>query len=735
MRKAYSFSARGTCKKSGHEMDALCVFINTKSTVSDLELFDELEVSLAKLETRPDCVVIITDSVNIDTLHHQWTSSDTQRHVFEQRGFKKDTPFIKWYYFVGWSPSSGLDVAHVLGAGDTKEMFDIPIDLFIQQGLFSLIRSNPVVQIAPAGHVFKHPSSTVNKLFVQARELATSEAQLAFVGRSLCQKFRALLDPKLSIVYIDTMGIYSLVREALLFAGSKATVHSFHSYTALSELSPPTEPYAVVISASTSGGMASKLHNEQDFNEKLLLTIIDTKTANRSGSVMIALEDVNDSYGKQIADGTETQIELFGEHFSSKAKPPRAVTLGIPHFPKRLNEFLPEFGIKGLLGLNQPPSTGEASRLICFDSIEAGQNSKLLTWLKSEIDWRVPVSIDHVIYVNDDGSKALAEAAANKLQAAKGCTTKPITIAHSDLTQNTLTSAQGVLVVHAVAGDGGLLREISRDLREFIPSNIPRHFLVGIGLPESKETWQRLQQFLVRNTSPRDYGFSTWLVLPIGSDDTLNAWHDLNELAKQAQLQTPTIPNLNLNILTASINQATQAINDTYKTFLPTNSGKELGLSDGFLFFNDAFEGRLAEVPVSTTYLTVASVLQAARDLQVPSNQLKPSGYESVVLSPENFQRYNDNLLQACLLRAAHPSELDYSSSPHLSRLMKEFLLKVFSRHAHPYGSAGLEFAAALACGRLKLIANDKKELQEKSIKLLSTEANTLLGLICLWSF
>ncbi|WP_298205806.1 hypothetical protein [Acidovorax sp.] len=732
MRKAYSYTARGACKRSGYEIDALCVFVDTKRNVSALEFFDELEASLRGLETLPDCVVIIADAASLSTLHQYWATWNAQRQVFEQRGFRKGVQFVKSYYFVTWDAVLGLSIANMLGAGGSAASFDLPIDSFIQQGLHALISTNPVVQIAPAGHVFKHPSKTVNKLFIQARELATSEAELAFVGRCLCRALKPLADAGLSVVYIDTMGIYSLVREALIYAGSKATIHSFHSYTELSELSPPTEPYALIISASTSGGMAHKLHKEQGFVEDRLLTLIDTTAAGRNGTVMIALDDVDISYRKQLADGTETQIELFGEHFSSKAKPPRAVTLGQPHFPRRLGEFLKQFGIGGLLGLNEQPAGGAASRLVCFESNAAGRNQKLLDWLKDEIDWRVSVAIDHVIYADDDGSKALSEAAAEKLHAAKGCPNRPVVTAYSNLTTDTLAQAQGVLVVQAVAGDGGLLREISRDLREFIAPDVPRHFLAGVGLPQSEETWLRLQQFLVKNTSPRDYGFSAWLVLPIGSDGTTNAWQDLSELATRAQVQTPVVTGVSPKILTESVDLAVQLVQGAFKGFLPTSSGTALGLSEGFLFFGDAFDGRLHQVPVSATYLTVASVLQAARDLNVPANQLKPTGYESVVLSPENFLRYNDNLLQACVLRAAHPSELDYSSSPHLSRLMKEFLLKVFSRNAHPYGAASIEFAAALACGHLKLMADDRKELQQKAVELLSSAPSALLGFICL---
>lgn len=164
-----------------------------------------------------------------------------------------------------------------------------------------------------------------------------------------------------------------------------------------------------------------------------------------------------------------------------------------------------------------------------------------------------------------------------------------------------------------------------------------------------------------------------------------------------------------------------------------TSSGNALALSDGFVFFGNAFDGhRFADVPISTTYTTIAATLQAARELSAVENQLKPSGYESVVLSPENFLRYNDNILQACMLRAAHPAELDYSASPTLSRLMKEFLLKVFARSDSAYGSAALEFAASMACGRMRLINEDLTEVRDKALGAIPPGASALRGLLFL---
>jgi hypothetical protein len=100
------------------------------------------------------------------------------------------------------------------------------------------------------------------------------------------------------------------------------------------------------------------------------------------------------------------------------------------------------------------------------------------------------------------------------------------------------------------------------------------------------------------------------------------------------------------------------------------------------------------------------------------------------VLHPECFLRFNDNVLQACILRACHPSELDYSASPHLSKLMKEFLIKVFERHDQPYGGCALEFAAALGYGRVKLAKGDLEQVVDESIGRLKDTSSALLGFL-----
>ncbi|WVM92150.1 hypothetical protein ULG90_20975 [Halopseudomonas pachastrellae] len=127
--------------------------------------------------------------------------------------------------------------------------------------------------------------------------------------------------------------------------------------------------------------------------------------------------------------------------------------------------------------------------------------------------------------------------------------------------------------------------------------------------------------------------------------------------------------------------------------FLLSPRGNKLCLSEGFLFFGDKTDiaKHYAKVEPSMVYLTISAVLQSARDTETTRDAL-PKRLRIVVLAPECFLRFNDAILQACMLRACHPAELDYSSSPELSKVMKELLVKVFARWDKDFGDAALEF-------------------------------------------
>lgn len=729
MSRIFSFNAQGKCQETGVTFDAICISYD-KGIVESSQFFSSLESAIKNSQTLPDCMIMMADDTLIKDFYNFWNADLNQRDLINTRGKNKNNyQFIKSYYFYSWDAVSLNWKLAEIDSSNIK--YDIPINDFVSQGLQSLLSENEVIQIAPAGHVFRHPSNNVNKVFIQTREIAKNEPELCFIAKAIgCFTGKTLKNA--TVVFIDTMGIYHIVKKALNAVNNgTARIESFHSYNELEKIfSPSDSNYVCIISASTSGGMAKKLVENQNFESSRIVTLIDVTDKDRNGTVLISLDSVGNVYRNLLDDGTETEIELVGEHFSSKSKPPKPITLGKPHQPKSLRKTLLHFGEKGLNKFNSKPHDDSLdTKLICLNPFDIINDSSFIEWLKNELAWSVPFVTDHIIHTNDITSKEIAELIALEIKSIRNIDT-PL-ISKELLSKENIESTKGILVITAVVGDGAAIREISRDLREYVLSNIPRHFLIAIGFPQTEVTWSRLQQFLERNPTERKYGFSNWLVLPVGYDGKDTAWEQLVTLAKKADIDNFSIDGVNQQIVNSSLNEMVDVISDSYQSFLPTNRKTKLALTDGYVFFGDLFSDvDPKNIPDSTVYLSIAAVLQSAREIKDKNIRLASTGYESVVLDPECFLRFNDNILQACLLRACHTSELDYSASPHLSKLMKEFLIKVFTRHTHTYGDAALEFAAALSTGRMKLKKDDFESLLKTMIELLKNEVSPLLGFL-----
>ena len=76
------------------------------------------------------------------------------------------------------------------------------------------------------------------------------------------------------------------------------------------------------------------------------------------------------------------------------------------------------------------------------------------------------------------------------------------------------------------------------------------------------------------------------------------------------------------------------------------------------------------------------------------------------------FYRFNDSMLQAAVLRAAAPAELDYSylGTKDQSASARLLLVRMFKDQTSP----ATEFALALAVGRLRISEDDKKQVLDE---------------------
>ncbi|WP_323634532.1 hypothetical protein [Pectobacterium polaris] len=697
---------------SAHNLDLLCVYLSDKSIQNHSDFYEQITNSIRGSNTLPDAIIIFYSSTIESRVHSSWNDL-SQKNVFLPRLGLGTGISAKSIFFISMS-QDGLKLNSTIGVNHGSiNLEESEYKKLYLYGMNSLAVKNKILHVAPSGHSFRHPSGTTSKLFIQAKEIARNEAELQFIARGIYLSSKEMAWNELKNVFIDSMGIYGIVKEALKFSGSDAKIINFHSYEKVEDLNPPADNYLVIISASTSGGMA-KLLVKSGFSYKRIITLVEVSIRSElcSTPIIIPLEK-NFQNRFDSNKNHETEIELVGEQFTSKAKQPREIILGIRHKPDALEDVLNTFAFNGVNDFNTKLNLISSSTPVLSLKPEALMGCTIFNeWLEAELKWEVAASISTIVYKKDGASELLALKVKHLLDDLRQSKNGLSIIEIDDLNAESLMDCSGVMVVSAFTGDGGQLRQISRSLREYEPRVIPRHFLTGVVISQTMEEWNRLKRYLVQNAMDRKYVFSAWRTLPIGPDIISDSWSDLTGLV--SFLDSLSIndngPELSEGE-SQSIALLGRVVNESRSKFLPNTANIPLKLTSGFVFFSEKLEDKLSEINQSVIFLAIASVLQAAREHTVAELCLKSDNYQSVVLSPENFLRFNDDILQACILRASLPNEIDYSFDYDLSLVMSEFLLKVFNRHNHPYGYAALEFAAALATGKLRLKEQHLKNL------------------------
>ena len=103
---------------------------------------------------------------------------------------------------------------------------------------------------------------------------------------------------------------------------------------------------------------------------------------------------------------------------------------------------------------------------------------------------------------------------------------------------------------------------------------------------------------------------------------------------------------------------------------------------------------------------------------------LKQSEYVRNIIDPGNFNRFNDGIIQASILRSAKSSELSYHIDDDLSNDMKAILEKIIDHHKTPQGEGLIEFLYAIAIEKLTL---KKEHLAQLSAKIDKIDSNDLI--------
>ncbi|WP_157551084.1 hypothetical protein [Microbacterium sp. Root553] len=623
---------------------------------------------------------------------------------------------------------------------------DRHIDDVLQSGLRQLFRDSESLALSAAGFHFAHPSGKHSEYFIRASQAVSRRHHSYFVAMTLLRRIpiRDELHGD-GTIWVDTASISSLgyAYADLLRRGGITTslqVESFGGHDGVDRTLKPGPADIVFVSGSTSGTLSDRIIKTKGVAEDQIVTLFYLAEAPwdeakglllcnltspepvLSFSVRESRLDPYDSFDASdcsLCNNGRGVVVLEGDSFFPAAtqmelrmpiitdRPHRGITG--PDRPKSPLEFdgqdfFLDLAGAGALKADKSPhgvSTKLGHLLAPASTTPAAR--RILAKAKSRVG-RGPVAI---LSLNDKQSVALGRFLSHHFFGSK--VTDDKTRAWREWRKpglDRLEDANGgtVLIVAAVIASGRSLTDLSRELRVHAGKFHPE-YLIAAAHPESSSTWDILKRGLERVTSAKQTQVTVAWKIPRQprSPGTGSPW--IRERA--------TLNIVHGWLADRSAKDAANAKFDSRLTALNAPHDKSLfvgaldarpipDLNKGFALWPKAWED-LPGSPCPThpeIYATVAHLMYESRhrnaQLEKRSLTVRRHGY---ALHPSMFDRFNDPVIQAAILRAAEPGELHYSSDLHASAAVANLLLFVLKNVHNEAGAAAYEFLLALSQG------------------------------------
>lgn len=532
-------------------------------------------------------------------------------------------------------------------------------------------------------------------------------------------------------VVVDTSGIYSVALTAIAEAqrlggiSDRPHVWSHRSHEGVDEVPARIVDDALfIVSASTSNGLVRKLQGRgvQAGRIVTLFSLAEDATdghtvvCHLNGDGQIGLRPIQNQKATEclwcrqhfhligirgdqfsIAPPRITTVEIRGADLQDKVRSSLSGLMGLRAFVayrRRDGDRLCSLGIDVSPILNG--SIPERS-LALVERVREKWSSMTrrsqTTTLRNVVSTSYPRS--------SELAASLVEAASTKM----ADSARPQLVEARDLRELPAVPATSTIAVSACVDESQELLSVSRVLRD-VQEGGTTTYLTVVQLLASKQLADRLKSNLTFGVhGPETFSYFSALEIPVDAYEEIPSWRaelvSLQRVRSWADTNDLDVPVL----LEERIDQLTKAparglIDDL---FWPDIAGQPLRLRSDFTLVDGALREPCASQ--ADLYAIMCVVLNFLRHNEDASRRLAHNAYQRGVLSPSNFDRFNDGVLQACVLRAARPKELAYAAGEEqLSEQMLGVLMDGLPSAARPEKSeAMLEFLVALMTGRMTL--------------------------------
>lgn len=611
----------------------------------------------------------------------------------------------------------------------------------VEGWLFDLFDTSSALVHAPAGVHFTKSSGKHSTKFLRTSSALLSTAACGFIAMIALAKLQHMQPRRF---FVDTAPLLSVAYAMGSVAGARgywtgmAPAKSFSSYGGKDKLPQLAVGDMVLVSASTSGGLAKELL-AKGAREEMLLTLFylaaDKKQTSRGaiacdltirGERTFGYQEI-ESHSAQacpLCDQGFVRAELEGDQFLiDRRSVKRLRMLRATQQDDARELFIKTARTSAWRVSVNSGHEGRTNIEIRRDAI-LGEGGIFETDFARLLERFTPTPLDLVICAGVD--RTLLEAISERSGRVKSLDGAAF-LDHGDIErfkvkemfELEVKKRRNALVVFDVLQDHSQARTINAALRGICKGgNVT--YVAALAVAETARAAEDLRIFLTFGERGRDtftYKAVGSLLLPYYTEET-SSW--TRERALLQGLAAKATLALQLQTRLKWLQAAGVEHDDL---FLPGIDGQQLRVSPDFVFLPTT--ERAEDVSQGDIYVIVSNVLACARAGETNASLGKPPARGALVpawrqtslfqtlLCPSNFKDFNDAILRAALLRAATEQELNYVLDDLVSAEMLDLLVGQLQSWQSGSGDALPEFLLALASGRMKLTRGHMVQLQE----------------------
>ena len=619
-------------------------------------------------------------------------------------------------------------------------------------GLTKIFTKNGGLIVSQPSNHFVFPSGKHSDRFLRTGNVLLSGSEINFIASALVLHFKK---EKIESIYSDTSSINSLayayinlLKELNDDFKESVFVESFGSYKMFEKQKFKAKRNSVfLISSSTSGSILDRMVEENkskniDLNDIAILFGLTIKnhykshlicdlTKNENNPLGIdPIKSFNNKKGEScgFCEKGSKALKVEGDVFLLEKPIVNSVLLkktDLPIFIRNFSEFYKKANKESdsiIRCYHKENGYKDKKYDIYIDvpsilkewdnrTVDNHPYKNIFLKLEKHILQNIPASLKYLITLPDEGSKELASVIQKVLTEHQiPFDKKNIIGIDSKEIKNINKNQKGTIaVVSSSIVSGRNLLYLSRALRDY-EKTYQRIFFNFINRTNKKEQFD----FLQSNLGLGEFGVDTHKIFNVetifcSNESLKTTWH--HEYNKMLEFLDFVETNNHLKEFSKYCDFRVNELAECGKQkglsdnlFFPTLNGKTLKIRNGFAFapFNTGVSHTnfIARAKQSEVYFIISSILNELRNKEV----FHQSEYVRNILDPGNFIRFNDGIIQTCLLRASKSEELDYSLSDDASLQMKSILGDMIIHINDDHAEALNEFFYAIAIRKLKFI-------------------------------